>query len=84
MRKSTIVYLVKMEYGIEYSFGLKMVMKSGLCMKKIFEIPVCALWNVIIHFQYYIIRFLHKITNSVTKMTFYVHEEIFKKCTYDV
>ena len=33
--------------------------------KTIFEIPPCALWNVLIHFQHYIFEFLHKITHSV-------------------
>ena len=53
-------------------FGLKMIVKSGL-ERNIFEVPPCASHFLLIHFTSYEGGLLHKITISVTKITFFAH-----------
>ena len=69
-------------------FGLKMKVKSGLekiFLKFLYVHYVHYEMSYVIHVQYYIFEFLHKITNSVTKITFFAHEAISKKlwCMYE-
>ena len=79
MRNPDMVYVLKMEYVYKINiFGLNMMLKSGL--EKIFLkfLHARAIF-LVSHFTSYKGGFLHKITNSLTKMTNFVHGGISKK-----
>ena len=72
MTNSTLIYLVKMEYVSEINiFCLITMVKSDL--KNYFEIPPCGSYFFLIYFTSKKGGLLHKITNSLMKITLFAH-----------